>query len=229
MLRWVDIVKGQCIQIPICMGKTGASPSPRALLVVEQILAAHPLISISMKEILKKYRFYQAIASLESNREIMLNRQKNKATNAGDIVEAIKVENLMKKTINNLSKYEHFIDMLFSHGPPDHNLTGRTGSLESAFRYIGNLSFSEARKILHQLLTSVYFREVAIFNLALMALRGQFADQDARGTCIEKVDSDLATAWASKLTDQRLLIMYAKAKSMDFYDLWCHKFDIWMY
>lgn len=234
MSSWAAIVSGRPAVL-VSMGKTGASPSQRkspsqsALLAVDAILAAHPLKRLPIKEILRLYHFYQAIASLESNREIMLNRQKNKATKAGDIVEARRVKFLMDKAIDSLSKYNHSINMLFSHGPPNSNLTGRRGSLDLVFNRIGWLQYSKAREILHELLTSVYFREVAIFILALMAERGQFIDQDARGTCREKVNSDLATAWASKLTDPRLLNMYREAIRMDFDKLWHHKFgDIWI-
>ena len=230
MLLWKDIVSGGT-KVPVSMGKTGASqrksPSQSALLAVDAILLANPLKRLSMEEILRLHRFYQAIASFESNQEIMLNRHKKEATKAGDIEEARRVDNLMEKAIDNLSKYNHIINMLFSHGLHGSNLTGRRGSLESTFTCIGNLFFSGAREILHELLTSVYFREVAIFILALMALRGQFDDRDARGTCREKVDSDLAAAWVSKLTDPRLLNMYKEAMCMHFDDLWHHKFDIW--
>lgn len=227
MLSWADIVSVRP-QVPVSMGKTGASPSQRALSAVDATLAAHPLKRLSMAEILRLYRFYQAIASLESNREITLNHRKKEATEAGDIVEARTLETLIKRAMGNLSKNNHLIDMLFSHGPPNSNLTGRRGSLDSVFNRIGCLQYSKAREVLHELLTSVYFREVAIFILALMAERGQFVDQDARGTCREKVDSDLAVAWASKLTDPRLLNMYREAIRMDFDKLWRHKFgDIW--
>jgi hypothetical protein len=209
------------------MGKTGASqrkpPSQSALSAVDAILVANPLKRLSMEEILRLYRFYQAIASLESNREIMLNRKKKEATDTGDNVEAIRVENLMKNAIDNLLKYNHLIDMLFSHGLPGSNLTGRRNSLDTVFNLNDILYFSKAREILHELLTSVYFREVAIFILALMALRGQFDDKDACGTCREKVDSDLAAAWVSKLTDPRLLKIYTEATCMNHDELWRYK------
>jgi hypothetical protein len=230
MSSWVVIAKGKCTQmpqVPICMGKTGASPSPRALLVVEQILTDYPQKLLSLGEIRKKYRCFQAIVTREHSIMDKLETQKVEAAKNGNFSEVTRLKRQIEMSYTNFLNYNHYIDMLFSHGPPDPNLTGRTGSLESAFRYIGTLSFSEAQKILHQLLTSVYFREVAIFNLALMALRGQFDDKDARGTCIEKVDSDLAAAWASKLTDHRLLKMYDEAKVMHFYDLWRRKFNIW--
>ena len=228
MLSWAAIVSGGPA-VPVSMGKTGASPSQRkspsqsALLAVDAILAANPQRELPMTEILRLYRFYQAIAFFESNQEIMLNQQKKEATIARDIVEARRVENLMERTIDNLSKHVHFIDMLFSHGPSNSNLTGRRNSLDSVFSLNEDLYYSKAREILHELLTSVYFREVAIFILALMALRGQFDDKDARGTCREKVDSDLAAAWVSKLTDPRLLNMYTEATCMNHDKLWHYK------
>jgi hypothetical protein len=230
MHKWVDIVKGrpQMPPVIVCMGKTGASPSPHALSAVEQILAANPQKQLTMEEIVSLYHSYQSIVAFQDKELERLHLHKVNATKAGDFMEVRRLEKLIDGSYTVFLTYNHYIDILFSHGPPSSKLKKRRRSVESAFNLIRCLYFSKAREILHELLTSVYFREVAIFILALMALRGQFDDQDARGTCREKVDSDLAAAWVSKLTDPRLLNMYTEATCMNHDDLWHYKFrGIW--
>lgn len=214
--------------ISFSMEKVGASPSQSALSAVDATLADYPLRFLQLAEIECKYHFHQAIVANEYKHMEDLNLQKDDAEKRDDLPEVQRLEIQIEQSRNSFLEHNHRINMLFSHGPPKRCLIGRNDSLKSIFGYIGKLFFSNAREVLYELLTSVYFREVAIFVLTLMALCGQFNDQDTREICIEKVDKDLAAAWASKLTESRLQVMYKEATCMNFDDLWAYQFrGIW--
>ena len=222
-LSWASVVRSPLSSSsiackPMVMPVPIPVPPPPFTDYVAEMLASKPRISIKHSVIMSTFT--------EANKKIReLVSQHDALQSKIDSMKTQQKELELKRCVLNTE-----IDDLFTHGAPGQNLQGRYDPLIKHFRCIFDTTYREARRLLNKLLTSVYFREVAMLLIALMALRGQVNDGDRESACFQNVNRELANAWALHLTDPVLIRLYNEACKMSFYTLWRHKFsEIWKY